>query len=74
MKLEEEQALLEPFQEKAKQGQIVEVSEIKARYEEKVGHVLPYCNTDWTNVFLRELSKEYPDDMILLCCDGAAWH
>ena len=36
--------------------------------------VLPYCNTDWTNVFLRELSKEYPDDVILLCCDGAAWH
>ena len=25
-------------------------------------------------MFLRELSKEYPDDMILLCCDGAAWH
>lgn len=36
--------------------------------------VLPYCNTDWTNVFLCELSKEYPDDVILLCCDGAAWH
>ena len=26
------------------------------------------------NVFLSELSKQYPDDMILLCCDGAAWH
>ena len=26
------------------------------------------------NVFLEELSKQYPDDMILLCCDGAAWH
>ncbi len=26
------------------------------------------------NVFLRELSKEYPDDIILLVCDGAAWH
>ena len=36
--------------------------------------VLPYCNTDWTNLFLRELSREYPDDVIFLCCDGAAWH
>ena len=26
------------------------------------------------NVFLKELSKQYPADMILLCCDGAAWH
>ena len=38
MKPEEELAILESFREKAKQGQIVEVSEIKARYEEKVGH------------------------------------
>ena len=38
MKPEEEAALLEPFHERAKQGQIVEVAEIKARYEEKVGH------------------------------------
>ena len=36
--------------------------------------VLPRCNTGWMNVFLRELSKEYPDDAILLCCDGAPWH
>lgn len=26
------------------------------------------------NIFLEELSKQYPDDIILLCCDGAAWH
>ena len=26
------------------------------------------------NLFLNQLSKQYPDDMILLCCDGAAWH
>ena len=26
------------------------------------------------NVFLRELSNTYPNDIILLCCDGAAWH
>ena len=36
--------------------------------------ILPYCNTVCMNVFLKELSKQYPEDMILLCCDGAAWH
>ena len=36
--------------------------------------VLPDCNTDCTNVFLCELSKQYENDIILLCCDGAAWH
>ena len=36
--------------------------------------VLPYCDTICMNVFLRELSKEYPDDQILMVCDGAAWH
>ena len=36
--------------------------------------VLPYSDTVCMNAFLRELSKEYPDDFVLLCCDGAAWH
>ena len=36
--------------------------------------VMPYCNTDCMNVFFEELSNEYPDDMILIVCDGAAWH
>jgi putative transposase len=26
------------------------------------------------NVFLRELSKAYPDDYLLVVMDGAAWH
>ena len=26
------------------------------------------------NVFLKELSEQYPEDMIMLCCDGATWH
>ena len=26
------------------------------------------------NVFLKELSDKYPNDTILLVCDGAAWH
>lgn len=36
--------------------------------------VMPYCNTSCMNIFLEELSKKYPNDIILLCCDGAAWH
>ena len=36
--------------------------------------VLPNCNTICMNYFLNELSKRYPDDIILLCCDGASWH
>jgi len=26
------------------------------------------------NVFLQNLSKAYPNDFILMLCDGAAWH
>lgn len=36
--------------------------------------ILPYCNTDCMNIFLRELSLEYPHDYIMLIVDGAAWH
>ena len=36
--------------------------------------IMPYCNTTCMNAFLSELSKQSPDDMILLCCDGVAWH
>lgn len=36
--------------------------------------VMPYCNTVCMNLFLRELSGQFPDDVILLCCDSAAWH
>ena len=35
---------------------------------------MPNCDTKCTNVFLAELSKQFPKDMILLVCDGAAWH
>lgn len=30
--------------------------------------ILPKCNTACMNVFLRELSNTYPNDIILLCC------
>ena len=36
--------------------------------------VMPYCDTKCMNVFLQELSKAFPDDFILLVCDGARWH
>lgn len=36
--------------------------------------VLPYCNTDCMNIFLHELSKKYPRDLILLAADNASWH
>ena len=26
------------------------------------------------NLFLRELSDQFPDDIVLLCYDGATWH
>lgn len=36
--------------------------------------VLPYCNTVCMNIFLDRLSKAFPDDYIILVCDGAVWH
>ncbi len=36
--------------------------------------IMPYCNTVCMNIYLQELSKRYTEDVILLCCDGAAWH
>ena len=38
MSYEEEEALLKPFEQKAEAGQMVEISEIKAAYQEAVGH------------------------------------
>ena len=40
MTRQEEAALLEPFRERAEKGQIVEISEIKAVYEQAVGHTI----------------------------------
>lgn len=36
--------------------------------------VAPNCDTACMNVFLRELSKAYPKDYILLATDNAIWH
>ena len=35
---------------------------------------MPSCDTVCMNTFLQELSKQFKDDVVLLCCDGAAWH
>ena len=35
---------------------------------------LPASNSKCMNIFLDELSRKLPDDMILLICDRAAWH
>ncbi len=40
MSVEEEAELLEPFRQRALQGQLIEVSEIKAAYEKTVGHTI----------------------------------
>ena len=36
--------------------------------------VLPYSNTECMNIFLEGLGAKYPDDIIILVLDGAAWH
>ena len=35
---------------------------------------MPKCNTVCMSIFLEELSNNYPNDHIVLVCDGAAWH
>ena len=39
-----------------------------------VSLVLPKCNTQCMNIFLSEVSNQYPDDYILMVADNAAWH
>ena len=36
--------------------------------------IAPKCNTEWMNVFLEILSKEFSSDYILLGVDNAGWH
>lgn len=39
-----------------------------------VSLVLPKCNTVCMNIFLAEVSKQYPNDYILMVADNAPWH
>jgi len=41
---------------------------------EKFFLIMPNCNTECMNIFLRELSAAYCKDYILLPVDNAAWH
>jgi len=36
--------------------------------------IMPYTNTECMNIFLKELSKQYSAEYILLIVDNAAWH
>lgn len=36
--------------------------------------VIPYCNTKCMQLFLNRLHDEFPDDILVVVCDGAAWH
>ena len=47
---------------------------VEARSGDGFFLVLPYCDTTCMNVFLHEMAKTYPDDELLLVCDGARWH
>jgi putative transposase len=41
---------------------------------EKFFLILPKCNTECMNIFLKQLSAAYPNDYILLPLDNAGWH
>jgi len=36
--------------------------------------IMPSCDTACMNVFLEELSGEFPGDKLVLVCDSANWH
>ena len=43
-------------------------------YGDKYFIIAPKCNTEWTNIFLQNLSEAYKDDYILIGTDNASWH
>ena len=47
---------------------------VEPRTGESFFLIMPWCNTECMGLFLRELSNAYPDDRIILACDGAGWH
>ena len=40
----------------------------------KIFLVMPNCDTSNMSVFLKELSKSYNDDIVILVCYGGVWH
>ncbi len=41
-------------------------SAIEPKTGESVSLILPYANTDWMSVFLKELSERYAEDELVL--------
>ena len=76
MSYEEEEIFLSQFINEADGGHITDVKAIKAAYDKKVGHETGHGQiyTVCMNIFLENLSAAYPDDYIILVCDGPAWH
>ncbi len=36
--------------------------------------ILPYSNTECMNIFLKQVSKDFRDNFIIMQVDGAGWH
>lgn len=36
--------------------------------------IMPSCNTETMKIYLKKLSEQYKEDIIVLACDGARWH
>jgi putative transposase len=36
--------------------------------------IAPACNTDWTNTFFDVVSRQFPNDYIIMAGDNAGWH
>jgi len=36
--------------------------------------ILPYANTDMMNLFLKQVSDDFPEKQIIMQVDGAGWH
>jgi putative transposase len=47
---------------------------VEPKTGEKFFLIMPQANTNCMNIFLRQLSAEFPKDYILLATDNAAWH
>ena len=41
---------------------------------ESFNYIIPGCNTECMNFFLKELSGEFSNEQLILIMDGAGWH
>lgn len=47
---------------------------IEPRTKDSYFLVLPYSNSKCMSIYLSGLSKQFPEDMLLVCVDQAPWH